>query len=175
MATQWTIDRYHSEIGFSVKHLMIATVRGKFESFTAEVTADAADFSDAIISFNAEVASITTGIEARDEHLRSADFFDAANHPSLSFVSRSVAVREPGVLAVTGDMTIRGTSHEVVLTVEYGGTMVDPYGNTKAGFDITGSLRRSDFGLTWNAMTESGGIVVSDDVKLALSIQLQKA
>lgn len=175
MATQWTIDRYHSEIGFSVKHLMIATVRGKFESFTADVTADAADFSDASIRFSAEVASINTGIEARDNHLRSEDFFAAEQHPELSFHSTSIAAKGDGTLAVTGDLTMRGVTKTVTFTAEFGGTMVDPYGATKAGFDITGKISRSEFGLTWNAATEAGGVVVSDEVKLSMSVQLQKA
>lgn len=154
---------------------MIATVRGKFESFTAEVTADAADFSDASIGFSAEVASINTGIEARDNHLRSEDFFAAEQHPQLSFRSTSISATGDGSLAVTGELTMRGVTKTVTFTAEFGGTMVDPYGATKAGFDITGTIRRSEFGLMWNAATETGGVVVSDDVRLVMSVQLQKA
>ena len=175
MATQWTVDRYHSEIGFSVKHLMIATVRGKFESFTLDVTSDAPVFSDAYIGFLAEVSSINTGIEARDNHLRSDDFFAAEKHPQIFFKSKRIDAKGDGTLAVTGDLTIRGVTKTVELTAEFGGTMVDPYGATKAGFDIHGKILRSDFGLTWNAATETGGVVVSDEVKLSMSIQLQKA
>lgn len=174
MATQWTIDRFHSEIGFSVKHLMIATVRGKFESFTADVTSDAPDFSDVSIRFSAEVASINTGIEARDNHLRSDDFFAAQTHPEMSFQSTLVRASGDGTLIITGDLTLRDVTKSVELTAEFGGTMVDPYGATKAGFDIHGKILRSDFGLTWNAATETGGVVVSDEVKLNMSVQLQK-
>lgn len=170
--TVWTVDPTHSEIQFKVRHLMVSNVTGKFNSFEGQVETTGDDFSTAKVSFSADISSITTGNEQRDGHLQSADFFDAASHPKLTFVSTSVKKVDDENYEFTGDLTIRGITKSVVLKAEYGGQMGDFYGNTKAGFEITGTIKRKEFGLTWDAVTEAGGVVVSDDVKLILNVQI---
>ncbi|ULQ50623.1 YceI family protein [Flavihumibacter fluvii] len=170
----WQIDPNHSEVTFKVKHLVISTVSGKFTSFEGTVDAEQADFSDAKISFSADIDSITTGNEQRDGHLKSADFFDAVGHPKLTFVSNKIVCKSGNDFAVTGDLTIRGITKPVNLDVEFGGTQGDFYGNTVAGFELNGKINRQEFGLTWSAVTEAGGIVVSDDVKLHMNVELHK-
>ncbi|MEL6589268.1 MAG: YceI family protein [Bacteroidota bacterium] len=174
MARQnWKIDPTHSEIQFKVRHMMISTVTGSFSSFDASLESDA-DFNNANIRFEADIDSINTGVADRDGHLKSADFFDAANHPKLSFASTRFEQSGDGEFVLEGDLTIRDTTKSVKLNVEYGGTLVDPYGQTKAGFELSGKINRKDFGLTWSAVTEAGSIVVSDEVKLLLNVQLVK-
>ncbi|GAB2668836.1 YceI family protein [Flavihumibacter cheonanensis] len=173
MAT-WKIDASHSEITFKVKHLVISTVSGKFNEFDATVEAEKDDFSDAQVSFSAKIDSISTGNEQRDGHLKSADFFDAAGHPELTFKSTSLKHISGSDYELTGDLTIRGTTKPVTLKAEFGGIQNDFYGNTVAGFELTGKINRQEFGLTWSAVTEAGGVVVSDDVKLAVNVELIK-
>ena len=173
MAT-WTIDPNHSEIGFKVKHLVISSVSGKFTNFEGTMECDKEDFSDAKVSFIAYVDSIHTGNDQRDGHLKSADFFDAANHPTLSFVSTSVLHKGDKDYILKGDLTIRGTTKPIELKVEYGGIQQDFYGNTVVGFEINGKVNRQEYGLIWSAVTEAGGIVVSDDVKLNIDVELIK-
>jgi polyisoprenoid-binding protein YceI len=173
MAT-FKIDPLHSEIKFRIKHLMISNVTGEFKTFDATVEADAEDFSDAKISFEADVDSISTNNEQRDGHLKSNDFFNAEQFPKLSFVSTSVEKTGDSELLVKGNLTIRDVTKEVALHAEIGGTMVDFYGQTKVGFDITGTIHRKDFNLSWDAVTEAGGVVVSNDVKLLLAVQFTK-
>lgn len=173
--TTWKVDPAHSEIKFKVKHLVVSTVTGQFNSFSGTVESDKPDFSDAKISFEADVNSITTKNEQRDGHLKSADFFDAANHPKLTFVSKSISKKSDQDYIVIGDITIRGTKKEISLNVTYNGT-TKGFGNIDvAGFEITGKLNSFDFGLQWNALTEAGGIVVSDEVKIEISAELNKA
>lgn len=174
MAT-WKLDTAHTEIKFKVKHLVVSTVTGQFNSFNGTVEAEKADFSDAKISFEADVNSINTKNEQRDGHLKSADFFDAENHPKLTFVSKSITKKSDEDYVVVGDITIRGTTKEIPLNVTYNGTTKGFGGIDVAGFEITGKLNRFDFGLQWNALTEAGGIVVSDEVKLEISAELNKA
>lgn len=174
MAT-WKIDTAHSEIKFKVKHLVVSTVTGQFNVFNGTVESDKSDFSDAKISFEADVNSVDTKNEQRDGHLKSPDFFDAANYPKLTFVSKSVKKKSDDEYQVVGDMTIRGTTKEITLNVTYNGTVKGFGGVDVAGFEITGKLNRFDFGLQWNALTEVGGIVVADEVKLDISAELQKA
>jgi polyisoprenoid-binding protein YceI len=170
----WTIDPLHSEISFKVKHLMISTVSGKFTTFEANVeTSGDEDFTNANVSFSADIDSITTGNDQRDGHLKSDDFFNAASFPKLSFTSGSLA-KEGDKMKLTGDLTIRETTQKISLDVVFSGLMTDFYGNVKAGFEAVGTINRKDFGLKWSATTEAGGIVVSDEIKLALDIQLQK-
>lgn len=173
MAT-WQIDPTHSEITFKVKHLVISTVSGKFTSFEGSAESEKDDFSDAKISFSADVDSITTGNEQRDGHLKSPDFFDAAGHPKLSFVSTSFEHKSGTDYVLKGDLTIRGTTKPVALSAEFGGMQNDFYGNTVAGFELNGKINRQDFGLAWSAVTEAGGIVVSDEVKLHINVELHK-
>lgn len=173
MAT-WKIDPAHSEIEFKVKHLMITTVTGHFADYTATLEGEKEDFSDAKISFEADVNSISTKNTQRDEHLKSPDFFDAASHPKITFESTGIKKKDDENYTLNGNLTIRGVSKPVELNVEYGGTQVDPWGQTKAGFELTGKINRKDFGLTWSATTEAGGLVLSDDVRLALAVQMIK-
>lgn len=172
--TKWAIDPYHSEISFKVKHLVISTVTGKFEKFEGMLLSNGDDFSDSQVEFSADTDSINTGVGDRDGHLKSADFFDAANHPKLTFKSTSFKKISGDEFVMSGDITIRGTSRPIDLKVEFGGIMKDPYGNIKAGFELSGKLNRKDFNLNWNAITEAGGMVVADEVKLALNIELAK-
>ncbi len=175
IATQtWAIDPMHSEIVFKIRHLMVSNVTGRFGKFSGKVDTNGDDFTNADISFSADIDSISTGDAQRDGHLKSADFFDAAQFPALSFTSTSMTKTGDDTYSLTGNLTIRDVTKPVTLTVEYGGQMQDFYGNTKAGFDITGSIKRKEFGLTWDAVIEAGGVVVSDDVKLLISVQVAR-
>ena len=169
----YKIDAAHSDITFKVKHMMITNVSGSFTKFDATMESEAADFSDAKISFDADVDSITTNNEQRDGHLKSDDFFAVEKFPKLSFVSKSLAKKGDDYV-LTGDLTLRGTTKTIELAVEFGGTMTDPYGQVKSGFEINGKINRKDFGLTWGAVTEAGGVVVSDEVKLHMNVQMIK-
>lgn len=171
--TNWVIDPMHSEIQFKVKHLMITTVTGYFRSFDAKATTEGDDFSTASISFSADINSIDTNNEQRDGHLKSADFFDAENHPKLSF-DNGMLEKNGDDYKLKGELTIRGTKKPVTLNAEFGGTVVDGYGQTKAGFTLSGKISRKEFGLTWDAVTEAGSVVVSDDVRINAEVQLTK-
>lgn len=173
MAT-YKIDAAHSEITFKVKHLMITNVTGSFTKFDATLTADNEDFTDAKINFEADVDSVNTSNEQRDGHLKSPDFFNVAEFPKLSFVSTGLTKKDSENYQLTGNLTLHGETKPVTLDVEYGGTVVDPYGQTKAGFEVSGKISRKEFGLTWNGVTEAGSIVLSDDVKLQLNVQFIK-
>lgn len=169
----WVIDPTHSEIQFKVKHLVISTVTGNFRDFEGQVTtANKDDFEGAEVEFSAAVNSIDTNQEARDNHLKSPDFFDAENHPKLRFQSTSMKKTSGDNYTLAGNLTIKGKTNPVELQVEGGGQAKDFYGNTKAGFEVTGKISRKQFGLTWDGVTEAGAIVVSDEVKLILNIQL---
>ncbi|MFN8206917.1 MAG: YceI family protein [Bacteroidales bacterium] len=172
--TKWVIDPAHSEIQFKVKHLVISTVTGKFDRFEGSAQASATDFSDLEVEFSAEVDSINTNQPDRDGHLKSADFFDAANHPKLTFKSTGVRKKSDDSFVLTGDLSMRGTTKKIDLDVVYGGTITDPWGNVKAGFEINGKVNRKEFGLHWSAVTEAGGVVVADEVKLAINVELAK-
>lgn len=172
MAT-WTLDANHSEVTFKVKHLVISSVSGKFKTFEGTVEAENEDFSDARISFSADVASIDTGNEQRDGHLQSPDFFDAASYPKITFVSTGITAKGSDFV-VKGDLTVHGTTKPIELQAEFGGIQKDFYGNTVAGFEITGKINRKEFGLTWHGVTEAGSVVVSEDVKLAINAELIK-
>lgn len=172
--TTWKIDPAHSEVKFKVKHLVVSTVTGHFNNYTATAETPG-DFSDAKIAFEADVNSIDTKNEQRDGHLKSADFFDAANHPKLSFVSKSSKKKSANEFEVVGDLTIRGTKKEAKLDVVYNGTVKGFGGIDVAGFEITGKINRQDFGLTWGALTEAGGVVVGDDVKFEINAEFVKA
>lgn len=172
--TKWVIDPTHSEVQFKIKHLVISTVTGKFRTFSGELITTSDDFTNAEISFEAETSSVDTNQEQRDGHLKSDEFFASEKYPKLTFKSTSLQKTGADTYKLQGDLTIRDITKPVTLDVEYGGTSADPYGNTKAGFDITGKIHRKEFGLTWDAVTEAGSIVVSDEVKLILSVQLVK-
>ena len=170
----WTIDPLHSEIGFKVKHLVISTVSGKFNSFDGTIESEKEDFTDAKIRFSADIDSISTGNEQRDGHLKSPDFFDAPTHPKLTFESTSFA-RKGDDYVLEGNLTLRGVTKPITLNVEFGGVQQDMYGRTVAGFEISGKIKRLEYGLQWNAVTEAGGVVVSDDVKLVANVEVVKA
>ena len=174
MAITWKLDPTHSEVQFKVKHLMITTVTGYFKKFDLEVVTENDDFTTASrIEFIADIESIDTNNEQRDTHLKSADFFKAEDHGQLRFVGKRYnANSNEGSLE--GELTIRGITKPLTVKVEYGGTVVDPYGQTKAGFTVSGKISRKEFGLTWNAVTEAGQVVVSDDIRIHCEIQLVK-
>ena len=173
----WQIDASHSHVGFSVKHMMIATVRGEFKSYTGTLELDTNDVTQSVITGEIDVASIDTREEKRDEHLRSADFFDAATYPKMTFASRRIERLEGNEYRIVGDLTIRGITREVVLDAEYAGIHKDPWGNTRTGFSLSGQIDRKDFGLSWNAALETGGVLVGEKIKLTLDIEavLQEA
>lgn len=172
MNTLWKIDPSHSEVQFKVKHLMITTVTGYFRKFDLIVETEDEDFTQAKkIEFTAEASSIDTNSEQRDTHLRSADFFDAEKFGQIQF-SGKMLERAGEDYTLTGDLTIRGVTKPLTLNVSFGGIVVDPYGQTKAGFEVDGKISRKEFGLVWSAMTEAGQVVVGDDIRIVCEIQL---
>ena len=173
-ATKWAIDPMHSEVQFKVKHLVISTVSGFFKSFEGTMETENDDFSGANISFALNIDSIDTNQSQRDEHLKGADFFDAAQYPQITFKSTSFTAEGDDEYKLTGDLTVKGITKPVTLDVEYGGQTTDFYGNTKAGFEVTGKVNRKEFGLTWDGVTEAGSIVVGEDIKLLINIQFAK-
>ena len=172
--TTWKIDPAHSEINFKVKHLVVSTVRGHFDKFNATIETNKEDFSDAKIRFEADINSINTNNEQRDTHLKSADFFDADNHPKMTFESASVKAISDHKMEVKGKLTLRGVTKEVSLNVIYNG-VVSGFGDVKvAGFEVSAKLNRFDYGLQWNALTEAGGVVVSNEVKIEIQAEFNK-
>ncbi len=171
--TKWGIDPTHTEVQFKVKHLVIATVTGFFKKFSGSIESATDDFDGATASFSLDVNSIDTNQADRDAHLKSPDFFAADQYPTVDFKGTIKKV-SGNDYKLTGDLTMRGTTKPVELSAEFGGIMVDPWGNTKAGFEINGKVNRKDFGLNWSAVTEAGGVVVSDEVKLHLNVELAK-
>jgi polyisoprenoid-binding protein YceI len=167
----WKIDTVHSHVSFSVKHLMVTTVRGKFNTYRGSVRLDPKDFTRSTFEGEIDVASIDTGNVDRDNHLRTNDFFDAANHPKITFKSSRIEPKGDGEYVVRGDLTIRGVTQPVALDVEFRGTSRSPYGQTVAGIGVTGTLNRKDFGVSFNAPLETGGVVVGEKVKLELDIE----
>ena len=170
--TKWVLDPAHSELGFKVKHLMISSVKGEFKDFSAEIEGE--DILSSKVKVKVDGDSIYTKNEDRDNHLRSGDFFDVENHPYLTFESTAYNQLDDDKYQLKGMLTIKGISKEVTLDVTYGGTMKDPYGNEKAGFSISGTINRKDWGLNWNAALEAGGVMVSDEVKIAGEVQFVK-
>ena len=170
--TVWTIDPQHTHVDFSVRHLMIATVKGRFGEVGGTVTFDPTDAREARVEVQIVAASIDTRVNDRDNHLRSADFLDVENHPTIRFTSSRVEKLSNVRYRLTGDLTIRGVTREVPLEVELQGTVKDPWGNEKAGYSATGVINRHDFGLNWNAALETGGVVVGAEVKITLEGEL---
>jgi len=173
--TKWKIDPAHSEINFKVKHLVVSTVTGHFSKFDASIETNKEDFSDAKISFEADINSIDTKNEQRDAHLKSADFFDADKHPKMSFVSKSVKRISDHEMQVIGNLSLRGITKEITLDVIYNGTVAGFGGTEVAGFEVRGKVNRFDFGLQWNALTEAGGVVVSNEVKIEILAEFNKS
>lgn len=173
--TTWNLDTAHSELQFKVRHMMISTVTGHFNTFNSTVTTEGDDFATAQIGFVADVSSLTTNNDQRDGHLKSADFFDAENHPQVTFNNGKLEPKGDGEYVLHGDLTMRGVTKPVSLNVEYGGTIKDPFGLTRAGFTIEGKINRQDYGLTWSAVTEAGGLVVADEVKIHANMEFTQA
>ncbi|AMR33312.1 hypothetical protein A0256_18745 [Mucilaginibacter sp. PAMC 26640] len=172
-ATKWVLDPMHSEVQFKVKHLVISTVTGSFKTFEGELTTEGDDFENAAISFSLDVASVDTNQEQRDGHLKSGEFFDVGTYPKISFKSTSFT-KSGDDYQLTGDLTIKDVTKSVTLDVEHGGVAGDFYGNTKAGFEVTGKINRKDFGLVWDGVTEAGSIVLGSDIKLIINVQFAK-
>jgi polyisoprenoid-binding protein YceI len=174
MAITWKVDPAHSEVQFKVKHLMITTVTGYFKKYDLIVETETEDFATTRrIEFNADINSIDTNNAQRDTHLKSDDFFNAEKHPQLRFVSKKYE-NTGDEIKLHGDLTIRDITKPITLDVEFGGIVVDPYGQTKAGFTIGGKIKRKEFNLKWDAVTEAGQIVVSDEIRVHCEIQLIK-
>jgi len=171
--TNWVLDPTHSELQFKVKHLMITTVTGNFTALTASLSSESDDFENAKVKFEAETGSINTSNTDRDNHLKSGDFFDAEQFPKITFESTSFT-KEDEDYTLKGNLTIKGVTNPVKLNVEFGGIATDPWGNTKAGFTISGKIKRTDFGLTWNAALETGGVMVSEEVRILGELQFVK-
>lgn len=175
MAKQkWTVDKDHSEIKFKVRHMKITNVSGNFTDFDVNAETEDEDFSKADISFSAKASSIDTDNEKRDEHLKSEDFFDAENHPEISFKASGYEKTDDDSFKLKGDLTMKGKTNEVILEGEFGGIGKDPWGNTKAGFSLEGKIDRTDFGLNWNQTLEAGGVLVGKEVKIMCEVQLVK-
>jgi len=172
--TKWALDPTHSEIQFKVKHLMISNVTGQFGKFDASVETNGDDISTAKISFSADINSISTNNEQRDAHLRTSDFFDAENHPQLTFVSSKLEKVDEENYKLHGTLTMRGTSKEITLNVEFGGIITDPWGNTRSGFTVSGKINRQDFGVSFGMVTETGGLLLGNDVSIHAQAEFVK-
>lgn len=172
--TIWVLDTTHSELQFKVKHLMISTVTGQFNKFNATVETEGDDFATAKVHFEAEVNSISTNNEQRDGHLKAADFFDAEKYPDLLFEGDKMESVGDDVHKLYGTITIKGVSKKVILNVDFGGITQDPWGNTRTGFSVTGKINRQDYGISFGAVTETGGLLLGDEVKVSANVQFVK-
>jgi polyisoprenoid-binding protein YceI len=174
--TKWSIDMAHSAIEFKVRHLMIAHAKGSFKTFDASIYTTGKDFKTVEIDLWIDASSINTGDAKRDEHLEGPDFFDAKNHKQITFTASTLGdASKEGIQELWGELTIKGITKNVKLNVEFGGLAKDPWGNEKAGFTVTGKINRTDWGLTWNAALETGGVVVSEEVSISCEIELTNA
>lgn len=172
--SQWNFDNAHSSVEFSIDHMVISEVTGKFTEYTGSVTSPTDDFKGANIEFTIESTSINTDNTDRDDHLRGADFFNVAKYPQITFKSTSFKSIDGNKYQLSGNLTMHGVTKEVTFDVKYGGTVIDPWGNTKAGFKLTGELNRKDYGLVWSKALETGGLVVGEEVTLTVRIELVK-
>jgi len=174
-AATWTIDPDHSNVGFKVRHLMVSNVRGNFDKHTGIVEINDMDITKSKVEVTIDTASINTNVQKRDDHLRSADFFDVAKYPTMTFVSKKVAKAGNNKLNVTGDLTLHGVTRQVVLDVEpLSKESKDPWGNIRRGTTATTKIDRKDFGLTWNKGLETGGVLVGDEITINLEIEMIK-
>ncbi len=174
VVTPWQVDTAHADVEFAVRHLMISTVKGRFAGVTGSASYDPERPSSVKLSVTIPVATVDTRVEQRDQHLRSADFFDAANYPTITFIGRRVEGDVSGQFKLIGDLTIRGVSREVVLDVTAEGATSDPWGNERLGFSATGSINRADFGLTYNQALETGGVLVGEQVRITINVELMR-
>jgi len=172
--TKWVLDPTHSELGFKVKHLMISSVSGSLKSFQAEVETQGEDFTTAKINLAADMASISTNNDQRDAHLRNSDFFEVEKYPELRFTSTRLEKTDSDTFSLFGDLTIKGVTRPVKLNVEFNGVTKDPWGGERAGFVVTGKINRSEWGVSFNGVMETGGVVLSEEVRIASEIQLVK-
>lgn len=171
--TKWTIDQSHSQIGFEVKHMMVSKVKGQFEAYSANIeVADLADLTNANIAFEIDAGSVNTRSEERDNHLKSADFFDVETYPSITFVSTNIVRVEEDEYKVTGELTIKDVTKPVTFEVEFGGKGKNPWGVDVYGFEAEAKINREAFGLTWNAALETGGVLVGKDIKIKVELEL---
>lgn len=173
--SKWAVDAAHSSIDFSVKHMMIAKVKGAFHNFEASIEADTTDLTTASIQFSVDVSSIDTRNSDRDAHLRSADLFDVEQHPKMTFQSTKISKTGEGEYDVTGDMKILNITRPETFAVTFEGEGKDPWGNEKAGFSAEGKINRSDYGLTYNAALETGGVLIGDEIKISIQIEASKS
>ena len=173
--TNWAIDPMHSHIGFKVKHLMFTNVRGSFTEYNASISTDENDFTTAEISVSINPASINTNDSKRDEHLRSADFFDVDKVKEINFSGNTFEKTNGGDYVLHGDLTMKGVTNPVKLDVEFGGIVKDPWGNEKAAINLQGKINRKDWGLNWNAALETGGVLVGEEITLDIEVQLARA
>jgi len=176
MLTTWKFDPTHTEIQFKARHLMITNVTGSFDTYDAVIETEGDDFSTARVNFTADTSSINTDNADRDVHLKSDDFFNAEKYPTLKFISTKIEKNGPdGHYSLFGDFTSRDVTKPIKMDVDFGGVVKDPWGNTKAGLELSGKINRKDFGLNWNAVMEAGGLVVSDEIKILCQVELLKA
>ncbi|HYG16444.1 MAG TPA: YceI family protein [Bacteroidia bacterium] len=173
--TKWNIDTAHSDIQFKVKHMVISTVSGRFKEFTATAETEGDDFTTAKIHFEAKTASLDTGVADRDNHLRSDDFFNAEQYPNIIFDSTGITKLSDDEYLLKGNLTIRDVTKPVELKATFGGVIQDPWGMTRAGFELSGKINRREYGLKWNALTEAGALIAADEVRLVLAAEMVKA
>jgi len=171
---KWAVDTAHSNVNFAIRHMMVTNVKGAFHEFSAEIDADPTDLTTAEIDFTIQLASIETRNADRDAHLKTADFFDVENYPNLTFKSNKIVKTGDGEYNVTGDVTLHGVTRSETFKTTFEGSGKDPWGNEKVGFTVEGALKRSDYGLTYNAALETGGVLIADQVKISVDIQAAK-
>ncbi|RAP74108.1 YceI family protein [Paenibacillus montanisoli] len=172
--SKWIVDASHSSVDFTIRHMMIAKVKGTFHDFDAVIEADPADLTTANIEFNVALTSIDTRNSDRDNHLRSGDFFDIEQHPTMSFRSTKISKSDEGEYDITGELSLHGVTRTETFSVTYEGSGKDPWGNEKVGFSGKGAIKRSDYGLTYNAALETGGVLIGDEVKFTIEIEASK-
>jgi polyisoprenoid-binding protein YceI len=172
--TKWGFDASHSNVRFAVAHMVISEVEGNFGEYTGNVTTTNSDFSDAKVNFTIKVTSIDTDDEKRDEHLRNEDFFDVEKYPEIKFVSKKLVKTDENKYDVIGDFTMMGVTKEITMKAKYNGTVNDPWGNTKAGFKVTGTIDRSDWGLKYNSTLDTGGLMIGNEVDIVCNFELVK-
>ncbi|MDX1828356.1 MAG: YceI family protein [Lutibacter sp.] len=172
--TVWNFDKAHSSVHFSVKHMVISEVEGQFTKFDGDIKTTKDDFSDAKINFTVAINSVSTDNEKRDNHLKGADFFDVAKYPTMTFVSTAVEKVSDGIYNLKGNLTLHGVTKPITLKMTYGGTIKDPWGNTRAGLKVSGTINRVDFGLKYNSTMEAGGLLIGEDVNISCKVELIK-
>lgn len=172
--TEWNADPSHSRVRFTVEHLLISEVEGRFDKYEGSVLSDKSDFSDAKVEFTITTSSVNTGDEKRDAHLKGSDFFDSEKYPTITFKSKTMKKVGENKYKVTGDYTMHGVTKELIFDVKYGGTVKDPWGNTKAGFKVTGTIDRTEFGLKYNSTLDTGGLMIGEEIEITCNLEMIK-